>query len=122
MGLENPNLTGINEKETKDTTGKKEKCRITVPADSKKPFPVTFKGGILRASDLANDISELFSGAFSDFAGCWIESYSQGIGFDLKLYFNPAQNNGAGQMCAFEFDTGDDIKSDSAIYRSKSVV
>ena len=117
MGLNNPILTG-NQKEEKKGTEKKEAIRITVPLADKKKFPVTFNGAILRASDLSNDISELFSGAFSDFAGCWIEAYPQGAGFDLKLYFNPAQNNGAGHMCAFEVDTGDDIKSESAIYRT----
>lgn len=119
MGLDNPNLTGTVEAKEKKGTDKDQKpCRIEVPQECKKNFPITFKGGILRASDLANDISELFSGAFKDFVGCWIEAYPQGVGFDLKLYFNPAQDNGAGKMCAFEVDTGDDIKSDSAIYKT----
>jgi len=109
MGFKNPNLTGVTEDNTenKKTGEGKEPCRIKVPEDSKKVFQDTFKGRIMRASELSNDISELFSAAFSDFAGCWIEPYSQGGGFDLKLYFNPAQNNGQGAMCAFEVDNGE---------------
>lgn len=117
MGLENPNLTGTTTEKGADEK-KKERCRITVPADAKKNFDDTFKGSIMRASDLSSAISELFSAAFSDFAGCWIEPYAQGAGFDVKLYFNPAQNNGQGQMCAFEVDNGDDVKSDSSILRT----
>lgn len=122
MGLNNPNLTGSFSSDKKNGASekgaKKDRCSFRVPADSKKKLDDTIKGTIVRASEIASDISEFFSGIFSDFAGCWIEPYAQGNGFDVKLYFNPAQRNGIGQMCAFEQDLGDNVKSDSEIYRT----
>jgi len=87
--------------------------KFTIEVTDHAPFPNLLRGGLITSTELMEKISELFSAAYKDFAGCYVAPrIGNGfVGFDVKLYFcKPAiDNNGA----TYAFELISDVKKPS---------
>ena len=89
----NPDLTG---REFQEKKSNNEEKMFEIKVTDHDPFPNIIEGGVMTLYEVMEKVSELFGSAFKDYAGCFVQPYPQGNGFNVQLYFtlNPTNNDG----------------------------
>lgn len=81
-----PNITGnVPENTTQENDELREKFNIKV--DEVEEFPAVTESSIMSLYKIMEKVSELFSAAYKDYAGCYITPIPNGVGFDVRLFF-----------------------------------